>query len=288
MELSYQRILVPLDGSQFARTALRTATALADRLGAEVHVVSVAGDDEETEHLRRHAAHALGVEEDDPRVHVPQGDDVPATIQDCADELAPALICLSTHGRGRVSGALVGSVARELLEGAGRPIVAVGRLVGRPLSDRVGAPEPLGVPRVVACVDGTEESEQVVGVAGAWADVLGMSLTLLTVAEPMPAPTRPDSPWHRRHGPDEDADEYVRGLGERHADAAAEVDAVVQYDPISPADGVRDHLAERPAGLVVVTTHARGGLRRLVLGADASAIVAQSDAPVLVVPVSDA
>ena len=42
--------------------------------------------------------------------------------------------------------------------------------------------------------------------AGRWADALGMSLTIVTVAEPSPPPVRPDASWHRRHGPQEDAD----------------------------------------------------------------------------------
>ena len=56
------------------------------------------------------------------------------------------------------------------------------------------------------------------------------------------------------------------------------------YDPISPASGVRTYLDQNPAGLIAVTTHARTGLRRVLLGADAAAIVHASTAPALVVP----
>ncbi len=62
----------------------------------------------------------------------------------------------------------------------------------------------------------------------------------------------------------------------------------VVYDPISPADGVRRYLDEHPAGLVAVTTHARTGLRRVLLGADAANIVHASTAPNLVIALAEA
>lgn len=279
MDLSYERVLVPLDGSQFARAAMWSARALAERLGAELHTVSVAGSDDEVDELRHHAADALGVAPDDPRVHVRTDDDVASAIARCADDLHPCVICMSTHGRGRLAGAIMGSVARSLLADARAPLVVVGRL-------QSGSVAPLSVPRLVACVDGSAPSERLAETAGRWADALDMSLTLLTVAEPMPAPVRTGAKWHRRHGPDEDADDYVRRLQARHATVARQVDAAVHYDPISPAEGVRDFLQERPAGLLAVTTHARSGLGRLALGADAAAIVSQSTVPVLVVPLS--
>ena len=193
---------------------------------------------------------------------------------------------MSTHGRGRIAGAVVGSVARSLLQAAREPIVVVG-----PSADRGGPyesarPVPLSVPRLVACVDGTPPSESLLPVAGTWADALGMSLTIVTVAEPSPPPVRPDAHWHRRHGPEEDAEAYAARLGEKWKGVAADVSTEVVYEPISPADGVRRYLARHPAGLVAVTTHARTGLRRVLLGADAANIVHASTAPALVVPLT--
>lgn len=111
-----------------------------------------------------------------------------------------------------------------------------------------------------------------------------MSLTILTVAEPVLPPLRPDRQPARRYGPGGDADEYVMGLPERWREAAPGVSSVVIYDPISPAQGVRAHLDKEPAGLVALTSHARSGWKRLLLGAVAASIVQVSVAPVLVVP----
>ena len=58
----------------------------------------------------------------------------------------------------------------------------------------------------------------------------------------------------------------------------------VVYDPISPADGMRDFLAAHPAGLIAVTSHLRDGFPHLVLGSAAASIIRTSTAPALVVP----
>lgn len=288
-ELHYRHVLVPLDGSEFAMAVLPTARALAHRFGAELHVVSVIDghrDEENREVLRAYAIEALGGDVAGDRVHVVVGDDTADAIDSTAADLGDSLVCMSTHGHGRVAGSIVGSVARSVLERAGRPVVVVGPAAAHPSHASV-APKPLSTSRLVACVDGGEASEAVLPVATAWARALGMELTILTVAEPVPAPVRPEGSWHRHHGPDVDADRYVADLAARWQGAAEAVDAVAVYDPIGPADGLEAHLEERPAGLVAVTTHARSGARRLLLGAGAAAIVSRSAVPVLVAPLSE-
>lgn len=64
-----------------------------------------------------------------------------------------------------------------------------------------------------------------------------------------------------------------------------DADGEIVRDPLGPASGVRAHLGQRPAGLVAVTTHARSGIQRVVLGAAAAGIVHASVAPCLVAPV---
>jgi nucleotide-binding universal stress UspA family protein len=143
---------------------------------------------------------------------------------------------------------------------------------------------PLEVDRLVACVDGTPRSESGLTVATAWARALGMKLTLVTVAEPCPPPERIGAPWRRHHGPDEDADDYIRRLGEAWELEAPGLDTFVVYDPISAASGMRDYLAAHPTGLVAVTSRLRDRLPHLIFGSGAAAIVHASNAPVLVIP----
>ncbi len=282
-ELGFGHVLVPLDGSEYALQAMPTARALARRLGAELHTVTVcrAG---EADRLRAAAAAALEVDANDGHVVVVSEGQPAEVIDRRSSELGSCLVCMATQGRGRLGGALVGSVARSVLERSGEPMVALGPVADNPgWSPRPRSwPEPLSTARIVACVDGSETSEQVLPVAAAWAQALRMSLTILTVVEDTPAPLREERVGrYRGHA---DAAAYIDALVREQGDGAVEVDGVVVPDPIGAASGLRAHLDERPAGLVALTTHARSGLQRALLGAAAAGIVRASLAPCLVTP----
>jgi nucleotide-binding universal stress UspA family protein len=285
-EPTYRTILVPLDGSHIAAGALPTARALAARFGATIHTVSVVVSSFELDRVRSEAAQALGTDADDARIHVEVDTDVAAAVHRCASDLDDCLICLSTHGRGRVTGTLLGSTARDIIERGSAPIVVAGPFVVHRDPDDRTAIRLLGVDHLVAGVDGTPDSELGLPVAAAWADALGMKLTIVTVAEPSPPPFRIGVPWRRHHGPNEDADEYIRRLGEQWALAAPGLDTTVVYDPIGPAPGMKDYLAAHPTGLVAVTSHLRDPLAHLLFGSGAAGIVHTSTAPVLVIPVA--
>src|SRR5581483_9399764 len=259
--VAVRNVLVPLDGSDLSLRAVPTARALGRRLDADVDT-----DDE----------HVLVVESGDPA----------EVIAGRAAELDSALVCMTTHGRGRLRGAFVGSVARAVLERVAGPVVALGPMADNPgWSPRPRSwPEPLSVRRIVACVDGTSGSEQVLPLAAAWAAALEMSLSIVTVVEDTPPPLSPSR--EPRYGKRGDAGVYVTELARAWSEHVDDVDAEVLRDPIGPASAIRQHLEQRPAGLVAVTTSARSGLERLRLGAVAASIVHASVAPCLVAPVA--
>ncbi|MEO8697139.1 MAG: universal stress protein [Acidimicrobiales bacterium] len=283
-DAQFRHVLVPLDGSELSLAAIPTARVLAERFDAELHTISVAeagGGD--ADRLLAFGSIALGVDVGDARAVVVTGDPAEGIVQR-AEELGACLVCLSTHGRGRLSGAFVGSVARSVLRLSRDAVVAVGPLADRPgWSPSPNWPPPLSVRRIVVCVDGSANSEEVLPVASAWARALGMSMTIVTVIEDAPAPLRPDR-GAGQYGAGRDVDAYVEDLVKQWQATAPNVNGEVIKDPISVASGLRTYLDQKPAGLVAVTTHARTGLRRLLLGATAASIVHASVAPCLVVP----
>jgi nucleotide-binding universal stress UspA family protein len=190
-----KNVLVPLDGSEVALQAMPTARALAQRLDADLHTVTVTEGKESPDRARSLSAAALGVPPDDDRVLVVTEGDPAEVIAERAKALGSCVVCLATHGRGRLGGALIGSVARSVLQHTDGPIVALGPSADNPgWSPRPsGWPEPLSVPRIVACVDGTATSEQILPLAVAWATALGMSLTILSVIDDVPSPIRRDT-----------------------------------------------------------------------------------------------
>jgi nucleotide-binding universal stress UspA family protein len=286
--LRIAHVVLALDGSDLALAAVPTALALADRFAARLVTISVAGDDDKAEQLRRHAAESLAVEPGDERIRVVVSADPAEAISSFERELGSCVVCLSTRGRGRISGSVIGSVARSVLVSSPAPVVAVGpqadrpdALVGRPRRRPAGWPEPLSEGGIVACVDGSTEAEAVLPVAAAWATALDVDLTILTIAEDAAATPGGDRP--NRFGPP-DPRGYVDQLAGAWQDRAPGVTGDVQYDPISITSGLQAHLAERPAALVALTANARSGLDRLRLGATSADLVRVSTAPALVVP----
>ena len=277
--LHYEHILVPLDGSEDATVALRTANALAVKFGATVHTLSVASTSNHIDDLRTKAADALGVHRHDTRVQTLHSDDPAHAINDRADQLGACLVCMTTHGHGRLVGSVVGSVARSVMQDHRRPLVVVGRLADRKEYFETTWPAPLSVNRIVACVDDTAAAAAAVTVAADWASALGMSLTILTVAAPAVTLS-----GYKRSDTLESCLERLRDLV---TDRSVNVSTHRQYDPLGPASGVSTYLSANPSGLLVVSTHARSGISRLIGGTAATNIIAAAPVATVVVPVAD-
>jgi nucleotide-binding universal stress UspA family protein len=208
------------------------------------------------------------------------GDDAGETIGEYADQAAGSLVCTSTHGRGWPSSVFVGSAAAIVLTRTATPIVLIGP------NWQVGW-KAEGT--VLVGVDGQPGSEMILSRARAWAYMLAMSLTVATVAEPAPAPLRPEHA-HRLHGPQGDLDAYIAKLVESLQGPDVEVNGQVIWDPIGPAAGLRGFLtdgtraSDGPNGLLAISSHSHKRPSDVPLGQTALHIVQQSPVPVLVFP----
>ena len=253
-------VVVPLDGSPAAERALTPALTLERRTGAPVRVLSrVLADDKEelTAYLagvgRRYA------EITDVDTEVVDRESIPDAI---LDGLRPgSLVCLSSHGRGGLVRAALGSITEALLRTLDRPALVVGPHAGRASLDG----------RVVAALDGSRESERVVAPAIAWATMLHEPLWLAEVCE-------------RDH-----AAEVCDAVESGWLAAVARAAGVDGWDTVhdrSAASGLVDLAASRatPTGLLVLATHGRTGWSRLRLGSVTAATIHDAPVPVLVVP----
>jgi nucleotide-binding universal stress UspA family protein len=123
-------------------------------------------------------------------------------------------------------------------------------------------------PQLLACWVGAG-SDAVLAPAETWSDALGMDLSLVCVFHPLDVPASVDP---RR--------EFVPALTElesRHV-AARTIDLHDDY----PAGAIADCARDLPATMLALTTHARAGLSRAVLGSVAMDVVHRSPCPVLV------
>jgi nucleotide-binding universal stress UspA family protein len=141
---NWQRILVPTDLSPFAEKAVRHAHVLAEGIGAELHVLHVAGDVSELiaglpvtgvlepadpkapDDYKGWLAALVGESGSVRRVEaVRVATDVPAAINQYAEENDIGLIVLATHGRTGLLHRLMGGVAEKLLRSARCPVLVI-------------------------------------------------------------------------------------------------------------------------------------------------------------------
>lgn len=266
------KVLVALDGSLFAERAIAPASSLAAAAGAQLELWSAVHSSAEVDNRRRRVkalAEPYGAWWD-----VVVADRTIEAIADAGDGGRHRLVCLATHGRDRTAG-LVHSVSAGVVTAAGGPVLLVGPNL------RPGAPAGR---RLVACVDGSIESEGIVPTAVAWAVALRSAVTIVTVAEPVPESVRHPGTYPRMHGPHGDADAYVGSLAAA-CSGPVPVEGKVIYDPVDVDGAIVGALAGDPAGLVVMGTRRPQGLRRLVFGSTAAAVAHRSPAPVLAVPI---
>jgi nucleotide-binding universal stress UspA family protein len=258
-------ILVPLDGSPMAERALGPALELVRRTGVTLRVLRRAfADDAEiaaaylADVADRHAA-ATDVE-----TQVIDRDDVADAIRQGA--VPGTLVCMSSHGHGGVARAVMGSAAEATLRTLDRPVL----MVGPHVSDGVAF-----TGRVVACLDGSTESERTLEPSHAWAAALGLPLWLVQVA----VPSTPVE-WSTRGGATTSAS--LARLAWRLGD----VDGWDTYHSRHPARELANLAASsyHPTALLVMATHGRTGWDRFRLGSVTAATVHAATVPVLVVP----
>jgi nucleotide-binding universal stress UspA family protein len=144
----FRTVLVPLDGSREAEAALPHAAALRDRLGADILLVQVVasplevgtlygipGVRVEGEARRRHreaaeeyleaTAARLRGEAGGVETQVVEAAGAAEGILEATRAAGAELVALTTHGRGGISRAVVGSVADKVIRGAAPPVLAI-------------------------------------------------------------------------------------------------------------------------------------------------------------------
>jgi nucleotide-binding universal stress UspA family protein len=274
-------ILLPLDGSELAEQALATAVALARRRGFAlrlVHVhsphavdpIHVEGLPVVDEHLRsqRHLHEqayldrvrerlASGVDASTAILH---GQPAAALAED-ARASGAVWIVMTTHGRGGLERAWLGSVADELVRISPVPLLLV-----RP---RAGA-APSRLQTILVPLDGSPLAEGILEhalrLAGGDA---ACALVLLAVATNEEGGTG-----------QEEAARYLEGAAGRLTAKGARVRTRVEVAK-NAAAAILECVRSEDADLIALATHGRSGLVRVALGSVADTIVRGATVPVL-------
>ncbi|MGA7669145.1 MAG: universal stress protein [Nitrolancea sp.] len=278
-------VIVPLDGSDLAEQALPYAEAIARKANAPLHLMRVVPPDapassesEARSYLREHAK-GYG---DRVQISVRMGQ--PADqIVDGSDEMTDPVIVMTTHGRSGIGRWLYGSVADRVVRGSGAPVL----LIRSGTKDRRAET----VSTVVVSLDGSVHSEAALPYGKEIAQAFDAELVLVRVAEttqlygmlgsePM-APASADT-----------FNEIGQRLVQEAQDYLAEVAEPLRKDGVKvrtetlegfAADQLLALEREMSVDLIVMATHGRSGLGRLVFGSVAERILKVGTTPVMMI-----
>lgn len=140
---------------------------------------------------------------------------------------------------------------------------------------------------ILIATDGSELAHKALVQGFALAKSLGSKVTVVTVTEPWTAVVPGEM------GMAFPVDEYEKGAADnaatilaavkKEADAAGVAAETVHMADQFPADGIIATAKEKSCDLIVMASHGRRGLSRLLIGSQANQVVIHSEVPVLVV-----
>ena len=299
-----QSILVPLDGSAFAEQALALAESIGRAAKARLRLAlvhkspSVPRTREETRLFTRIEVATRRAERDYlarlvvglkergsanvTRV-VLTGEPAQALVEHAA-EWGASLVVMSTHGRGPLARAWLGSVADHFIRNVTVPVLLV-----RPRDDKPSAGAVRLEGQYLVPLDGSALAEEALEPAAELARLFGAELTLLTVLVPFASAAA---------GPLAFPDQYdgrIADLGRIEAEAYLDrqvkrlgLEGVRASGSVLTSESVAGPIIDRAGAeqirLVGLATHGRGGLRRFTLGSVTDKVVRGVDRPVLVCP----
>jgi len=292
----YRLIMVPLDGSRFAESALPLALSVSRRTGTPLHLVTVqepipsfAYDEWENaaeDWSRAYLDDAAG------RVRPRTGAEVTATLlaghvvevlEQEAEARAADLVVMATHGRGAFSRAWLGSVADAFLHHTRRPVLLVRPTEGDIAPDLA---KEATFARMLVALDGTGLSEAVLEHAVSFGALFGAAFHLVRV---VPYPMQFTSPYlpHTMQMNQqfvtearESADAYLEQHAERLRKRGLTVETAVVV-VAQPGHGLLTEVSDAGCDLVAMATHGRAGLTRAILGSTADKVVRGAHVPVL-------
>ena len=285
---TFDTVLVPLEGSELSERALPVAQDLVDRQGGRIvlsraavaHVppgidpseqqIAVVG---EAEGYLQSVVDRYDLHHDTVDLAVPYGPAAGSILLEI-DLRRADLVVMSSHGRGGLKRAILGSVAADVINKSSVPVLVIPGAA--PSNVRIPV-----APRAVVGIDGSQLSLSVL------ADVMrligarkgSIVLTHALAPRPMIAPHIVSSPGDVGYSESDVHDylEQVRGEIPSHS-----VDVQIRVARGDPATVILQAADELNADLVAVATHGRANLGKLLMGSVAQQVSQSAGLPVIV------
>lgn len=282
----YNKILVPLDGSNFSEQVLPYAHVFADAYRAPVELLRITdpdarppqADDQYLEEITAKHFRSSSV----PVTTAAEIGKPAEVIVDHAKGDPACLIAMATHGLSGPRRWLIGSVAGKVVQTAANPLLLIRSIEGADASASVR------LDTVFVPLDGSGLAEKTLPHVCALAKVMKLEIHLLRMYT-LPADAYliadgviAQAPAQYREELKNEAETYLDG---KVAGLWAEgFDSVVATAIQGDAAGEIIDLALRtPNNLIAMSTHGRSGIGRWVLGSVAERVIQHSRDPVLLI-----
>ena len=292
----YEKIVVPLDGSELAERALDYITGLAIASRAKVTLLQVCTPDQpEAERIHRvylqHIEEVLRSRLEDA---ASEGSKVDSTvllghpaeeILTYAEKNKVGLIAMTTHGRSGIRRWALGSVAARIARHSPVPIWLVRTDVPEE-AIRTEWPER----RILVLLDGSERAEKVLPYVADHAKTGGAEVVLLRVLEPLStlavyAPSM-FANWEELAGQmmadqQEECNRYFAGLESQLGDEGILVRSETLNGNVW--NEIISYIEKDGFDLVALTSHGRSGVARWAVGSVAETLLRKCPVPLLLV-----
>lgn len=292
----YSKIMVPLDGSTFAESALPLALSISRKTSAAVHLVTVlepipsfAYDEWESaakewslDYLAKLADRVSELAGGTVTTALQRGH-VIDLLQEEVEQEEVDLVIMATHGRGMVSRMWLGSVADSFVHHTDRPVILI-----RP-EDETQSPDLESAPpfkTVLVPLDGSELSEQALEHAVEFGDLFGAAYHLTRVINyplEIASPYLPHTVSMNQDIVDEAKDgaaDYLEGRADGLRRRGLRVTTSVLVDA-QAGHGILQEAEEVGCDLIAMATHGREGVRRAILGSVADKVLRGTQTPLL-------
>lgn len=294
-------ILVPLDGSPFGEYALPTALAMARHLSATLHLIHVhemvantlspAGTpffdpDVDLALCNHEQAYLASVAEriasvwDGPVEHSVLRGVVADVICSHAHEVDAGMIVLSTHGRGGLARAWLGSVADRVIRQSQIPTLAIHPTDTPPQLD-----QPFPFTHILIPLDGTPLAEHAIGVVLEMCGPHPIHLDLVRVVEPIVhgftlSGIEPSIDVEAQERAWQQATLYLDDLAHPLREQGH---VVMTYAPVGHlANAILERAEMDGVALIAMTTHGRRGMARMFMGSVADKVLRSTTLPLLI------
>lgn len=284
-----QRILVPFDGSALSAQAFSLALGLASS-GASITVLRVDEKQGDQAHadldaiatLRSLAGDGLSIE-----TAVQTGDPADVIVA-TADRLGADLIVMSTRGRGGLARLAFGSVTDTVVRRSHRSVAVIHSddHVHDSATDEAGR-EPRRFSRIVLPLDGTDTSAAALPVAAELAQRYSIPVLAVSTINlvPLTSPTMVQDVGMAMNVEEvyeetrDSAQEWLSAASRRLTSAGVANSTEFLTGSAAPAiEGLT-----KPGDLIVMATHGRSGLDRVLSGSVSDQLIRSGAAPVLIV-----